>query len=70
MESDPMLTPRKNLLYRRLKGGSNPRRCIMQDSGPNALPIELFRPQETNERREKERGVGGGGERVGRTWPE
>ena len=34
----------KNPLYRRLRGGSNPRRCVTQDSGPNTLPAELFRP--------------------------
>ena len=28
-----------------LRGGSNPRRCIKQDSKPNTLPTELFRPQ-------------------------
>ena len=28
-----------------LRGNSNPRRCIKQDSEPNALPTELFRPQ-------------------------
>ena len=27
------------------RGGSNPRRCIKQDSEPDALPTELFRPQ-------------------------
>ena len=26
------------------RGGSNPRRCIKQDSEPDALPTELFRP--------------------------
>ena len=40
MESEPML---KNPLYRSLRGGSNPRRCVMQDSEPGTLPIELFR---------------------------
>ena len=35
---------RENPLYRRLIGGSNPRRCITQDSEPNTLPTELFRP--------------------------
>ena len=34
----------KDLLYRRLRGGWNPRRCITQDSEPSALPTELFRP--------------------------
>ena len=46
MESEPILTPRKkNPLYRRLRGESNPRRYITQDSEPNALPTELFRPR-------------------------
>ena len=27
-----------------LRGGSNPRPCIKQDSEPNTLPTELFRP--------------------------
>ena len=41
-----MLTPReKNPLYRWLRGGSNTRRCIAQDSEPNTLPTELFRPR-------------------------
>ena len=39
-----MLTPRKKPLYRRLRGGSNPRRCIKQDSEPNTIPTELLRP--------------------------
>ena len=30
-------------LYQRLRGGSNPRRCITLDSDPNTLPTELFR---------------------------
>ena len=30
--------------YRSLRGGSKPRRCIAQDSEPNKLPTELFRP--------------------------
>ena len=30
-----------------LRGGSNPRCCIKQDSEPSTLPIELFRPQPT-----------------------
>ena len=33
----------KNPVYRRLRGGSNPRRCITKDSEPNALLTELFR---------------------------
>ena len=28
-----------------LRGGSNPRRCITQDSEPNTLLTELFRPR-------------------------
>ena len=31
-------------VYQRLRGGWNPRRCITQDSQPNTLPTELFRP--------------------------
>ena len=34
-------TGKKNLP----RGGSNPRRCITQDSEPSTLPAELFRPQ-------------------------
>ena len=47
MESKPIL---KNPLYRRVRGGSHPRRCIRQNSTPNTLPTELFRPpdQESN----------------------
>ena len=37
-----MLTLRENPLYWRLSWGSNPRRCITQDSKPNTLPTELF----------------------------
>ena len=33
-----------NPLYWRFRGGSKPRRCIRQDSEPNTLPTELFRP--------------------------
>ena len=35
----------KNPLYWKFlfTGGSNPRRCIMQDDKPNTLPTELFR---------------------------
>ena len=50
MESEPMLTPReksplpeKKKIF--LRGGSNPRRCITQDSEPNTLPTELLRPR-------------------------
>ena len=34
----------KNPLYRRLRGGSNPRRSITQDTELNTLLTELFRP--------------------------
>ena len=34
----------KNLLFWKLRGRSKPRRCLMQDSEPNTLPTELFRP--------------------------
>ena len=45
MESEPMLAPReKHPLYRRLRGGSNSRRCIRQDSEPSTLPTELSWP--------------------------
>ena len=47
MESEPMLTPREKSPLREKfssKGGSYPRRCIKQDSEPNTLPTELFRP--------------------------
>ena len=44
MESEPILTPRENPLYRRLRGGSDAQRCITQDSEPDTLPTELFRP--------------------------
>ena len=47
MESEPMLTPREisplpeeNLL----RGGSNRRRCIKQDSAPNTLPTSYSGP--------------------------
>ena len=47
MESEPMLTPKgPNSLYRKLREESSPRRCIMQDSEPNTLPTELFRPRD------------------------
>ena len=35
MESETMLATRENSFYRRLRGGSNSRRCITQDSEPN-----------------------------------
>ena len=35
----------KNPLSQRLRGGSNPWRCITQDSEPNTLLTELFLPQ-------------------------
>ena len=48
VESKPMLTPREkshqpeNILPR---GGSNPRRCIKQDSEPNTLPTSYYGPE-------------------------
>ena len=59
MESEPMLTPRENSLYRMFKGGSNPRHCITQDSKHNTLPIELFRPPSGTRLRGKRRVDGG-----------
>ena len=44
MKSAPRLTPRKNPLYRKLRGGSNPHRWIMQDSEANTLLTELIQP--------------------------
>ena len=44
MESEPMFTPREKSLNRRLRGGSNPRCWITQDSEASTLPTELFRP--------------------------
>ena len=45
IESEPILIPREKSPLRRLRGGSNPRRCITQNSEPNnTLPTELFRP--------------------------
>ena len=35
----------KNLIYWRLRGGLNLRRCITQDSEPNTLPIKLVHSQ-------------------------
>ena len=35
---------KENPLYRGLRGGSDPRRCITQDGVTNTLPTELFRP--------------------------
>ena len=51
-----MLTPEgkkqknKKKLYWKilLRGESNPRRCIKQDSEPNTLQTELFRPPQDN----------------------
>ena len=42
----------KNPLYRKLRGGLNPRLCTTQDKEPNTLPTELFRPPDgyTNRR--------------------
>ena len=34
----------ENPLYRNPRGDSNPRCCITEDSEPNTLPTELFRP--------------------------
>ena len=34
----------KGKIPSRLRGGSNPQRCIMQDRKPNTLPTELFQP--------------------------
>ena len=47
MESEPMITPREKspLLEKILvRGGSNPWRCIKQDSEPNTLPISYLGP--------------------------
>ena len=41
---NPCYSQGKNPLYRRLRGGSNPWRCITQDSEPNTLSAELFCP--------------------------
>ena len=43
---NPCWLQAKNSLYQRLRGGSNPQHCITQDSEPNTLPTELFRPRE------------------------
>ena len=40
---NPCYLQGKNPLYRKLRRGSNPLRCITQDSEPNTLPTELFR---------------------------
>ena len=51
VESEPMLTPReKSPLQEKilLSGGSNPRRCIKQESEPNTQPTELFRAPSGN----------------------
>ena len=45
MESEPMLTPKGKIPPTgRLGGGSNSCCCITQDSKPDTLPSELFRP--------------------------
>ena len=47
MESEPMLTPReKSPIPKKkfLRGGSNPRRCIKQDSESNTLPTSYSGP--------------------------
>ena len=44
MELGPIVAPRENPLYRRLRGGTTPWRCIFRDSEPNTLPTELLRP--------------------------
>ena len=54
MESKPVLTPEKKCPLPEfvfLRGGSNPGRCITQDSEPNTLPTELFRPLARDEPR-------------------
>ena len=47
LESEPMLTPReKSPLPEKihLRGGSNQRRCMKQNSQPNTQPAELLQP--------------------------
>ena len=41
---NPCYLQGKNPFYQRFTGDSNPRRCSTQDSEPNTLPTELFRP--------------------------
>ena len=53
MESAPTLSPRENPLCWRLRGESNPRRCITQDSEHNSLPTELFRLRSASVTRQK-----------------
>ena len=48
-------------LYRRRRGGSNPRRCITQVRGPSTLLTELFRPPYLLQNVKGVRGLGGGG---------
>ena len=61
MESERMLTPReKSPLPEKFspRGGSNPRRCIWQNSEPNTLPVSYSGPQQKpfkGRRRGKER---------------
>ena len=46
MESEPKLTPREKSLPEKIRprGGSNPRRCVKQDSEPDALPTSYSGP--------------------------
>ena len=47
-ESEPMLTPRENPLYRKKilpRGGSNPPRSIKQDNEPNTHQLSYSGPQ-------------------------
>ena len=46
---NPIYPHGKNPIYRRLRGGSNPRRCITHFSEPNTLPTELFRPHRSDQ---------------------
>ena len=39
-----------------LRGGSNPQCCIKQDSKPNTLPTELFRPPDESTLSEEDEG--------------
>ena len=43
---NPCYLQGKNHLCQRLRGGSNPRCCITQDSEPNTLLTELFQPHD------------------------
>ena len=57
----------KKPLHHRLRGRRNPPRCITQDSEPNTLPTELFRPQ-TDRLREVKPCTGGRNSSVGSAW--